>query len=251
MPKPFTIRKEHIKKAIEQLNQRYEQAGASFRIEKIADGYQMLTLPAYNDVLKRLFQAKKENRLSQAALEALAIVAYRQPIMRADVEAIRGVSCGEILRSLMDKQLVKAIMKIARKKSFNKGEFIFRKGDPAEHFYVLLKGDVRLLVGDHGRSVNVVSHPGEAFGWSSLIGRAAYSASARCAGECRLQVFDKNQVERILEDSPEYQAALYRCLAKMLGNRLIQSYGMRTATYEEAIPTSYGTRRLVESAMAV
>ncbi|MCK4601760.1 MAG: SMC-Scp complex subunit ScpB [Phycisphaerae bacterium] len=98
-----------VRQAIETLNARYEQAGCAFRIEHIAGGYQMLTLPQYHDVLSRLLRAHSDSRLSQAAMETLAIVAYRQPILRADVEAIRGVACGEVLRGLLEKQLVKIV----------------------------------------------------------------------------------------------------------------------------------------------
>ena len=98
-----------VKRAVAQLNERYEQMGCTFRIEPIAGGYQILTLPEYHDVVGRLFRARSETRLSQAALETLAIVAYRQPVLRADIEAIRGVACGEVLRGLMEKQLVKIV----------------------------------------------------------------------------------------------------------------------------------------------
>ena len=98
-----------VKGAIAALNARYERMGCSFRIERIAGGYQMLTLPEYHDVLSRLLRSRSETRLSRPALETLAIVAYRQPVLRADVEAIRGVSCGDVLRGLMEKQLVKII----------------------------------------------------------------------------------------------------------------------------------------------
>ena len=98
-----------VREAVRALNARYDQIGSAFRIEEIADGYQMLTLGQYHDVLERLFQARSETRLSQAAMETLAIIAYRQPILRADVEAIRGVACGEVIRGLMDKQLVRII----------------------------------------------------------------------------------------------------------------------------------------------
>jgi len=95
-----------VRKAIQQLNARYEKTGCAFRIEPIAGGYQMLTLPEYNDVVGRLFKARSDSRLSQAAMETLAIVAYRQPVLRADIEAIRGVACGEVLRNLMGKDMV-------------------------------------------------------------------------------------------------------------------------------------------------
>jgi segregation and condensation protein B len=98
-----------VKQAIETINERYARAKSAFRIEAIAGGYQVLTLPEYHDVLSRLVRAKSESRLSQAAMETLAIVAYRQPIMRADIEAIRGVACGDMLRGLMEKGLVRIV----------------------------------------------------------------------------------------------------------------------------------------------
>jgi len=69
----------------------------------------VLTLPAYADVLAALDKSRPSDRLSAAAVETLAIVAYKQPIIRAEIETIRGVASGEILRSLMDKHLVKIV----------------------------------------------------------------------------------------------------------------------------------------------
>jgi segregation and condensation protein B len=96
-----------VKKCIEALNQQYEQTGRGFRIEEIAGGFQMMTLPDYNIWLKKLLRERGDNKLTPAALETLAIIAYKQPVIRADVEAIRGVACGEMIRSLMYKGLVK------------------------------------------------------------------------------------------------------------------------------------------------
>jgi len=96
-----------VKKCIEILNQQYQQGGRAFRIEEIAGGFQMMTLPDYNIWLKKLLRERGDNKLTPAALETLAIIAYKQPVIRADVEAIRGVACGEMIRSLMYKGLVK------------------------------------------------------------------------------------------------------------------------------------------------
>ncbi|MGB8227314.1 MAG: SMC-Scp complex subunit ScpB [Sedimentisphaerales bacterium] len=100
-----------VKKCIETLNQQYQQTGRAFRIEEIAGGYQMMTLSDYNIWLKKLLRERGDNKLSPAALETLAIIAYKQPVIRADVEAIRGVACGEMIRSLMYKGLVKIVGK--------------------------------------------------------------------------------------------------------------------------------------------
>ena len=98
-----------VRAAIVTLNERYEQIGCAFRIEEIGGGFQMLTQSRYHDVIERLTKARSESKLSQAALETLAIIAYRQPILRADVEAIRGVASGEVLRGLLEKGLVKIV----------------------------------------------------------------------------------------------------------------------------------------------
>ena len=69
----------------------------------------MLTLPEYNDWLKQLLRTRQESKLSQAALETLAIVAYKQPVMRVTVEALRGVAAGDMIRNLMEKGLVRIV----------------------------------------------------------------------------------------------------------------------------------------------
>ncbi len=100
-----------VKKCIEMLNEQYRQSGRSFRIEEIAGGFQMMTLPDYNSWLKKLLRQRGDNKLTPAALETLAIIAYKQPVIRADVEGIRGVACGELIRSLMYKGFVKIVGK--------------------------------------------------------------------------------------------------------------------------------------------
>ncbi|MDD5729300.1 MAG: SMC-Scp complex subunit ScpB [Victivallales bacterium] len=96
-----------VREAIDVLNEKYENTGLAFRIEKIAGGYQMMTQPQFNYWLKKLVRERTDNKLTPAALETLAIIAYKQTVIRADVEAIRGVASGEMIRSLMFKGLVK------------------------------------------------------------------------------------------------------------------------------------------------
>jgi len=98
-----------VEESIEALNEQYTRTGRSFRIEKVAGAYQVVTLAKYADVLDGLKRTKQDNRLSASQLETLAIVAYKQPIVRADIEAIRGSASGEVLRLLMDKHLVKVV----------------------------------------------------------------------------------------------------------------------------------------------
>jgi segregation and condensation protein B len=98
-----------VREAVDELNQQYEQGGRSFRIESVAGGRQIMTLASVAPVVSRLRAARQQTRLSPAALETLAIVAYRQPILRAELEAIRGVACGEVLRSLMERRMVRIV----------------------------------------------------------------------------------------------------------------------------------------------
>ena len=98
-----------VKNHVASLNTRYEQMGASFRIEEQAGGFRMLTLPAYNNWVSKLHAVRRETRLSQAALETLAVVAYKQPVLRADIEAVRGVAVGDVLNRLREMGLVKSV----------------------------------------------------------------------------------------------------------------------------------------------
>lgn len=89
------------------LNESYDRHGYSFRIEEIAGGLQLLTRPQFARWIRRLEIAPGEILLSQGMLETLSIIAYRQPVERAEIEAIRGVSCDEVLRQLMQRDLVR------------------------------------------------------------------------------------------------------------------------------------------------
>ncbi len=82
------------------------EAGSAFRVEQIAGGFQLLTRVPFGPWIRRLLAAPPENRLSNAAMETLAVVAYRQPVTRAEIEAIRGVGCEEMLRQLLDRDFV-------------------------------------------------------------------------------------------------------------------------------------------------
>lgn len=95
------------RRAIDRLRDLLAADLSAFGIEELAGGYQLLTLPEFHPWLTRLRRTGHEVRLSAAAMETLAVIAYKQPIMRADVEAIRGVSCGEIIRTLLEKGLIK------------------------------------------------------------------------------------------------------------------------------------------------
>ena len=92
---------------VARLRELYDRDGTAFQVEELAGGYQLRTRPEFHPWLTRLRRSAAELRLTPAAREALTIVAYRQPITRADVEAVRGVQSGEVLRQLMEKGLVR------------------------------------------------------------------------------------------------------------------------------------------------
>jgi len=98
-----------IKVAIETLNSSYDSEARAFRIERIAGGYRVMTREELAPLVSRLHAERQQQKLSQAALETLSIIAYRQPVMRAEIEVIRGVACGDVLRGLMDRRLVKIV----------------------------------------------------------------------------------------------------------------------------------------------
>ncbi len=92
--------------AVEVLNEVYQKTGRSFIIKKVAGGYQMFTLPEFSGYVEQLYQDVKKSRLTQKALETLAIIAYKQPITKHDIEEIRGVSVDGVLRTLLDRNLI-------------------------------------------------------------------------------------------------------------------------------------------------
>lgn len=98
-----------VRTAVDVLNGRYESQGCAFRIESVAGGRQVMTRVEFAPLIARLKGVREQGRLTHAALETLAVIAYRQPILRADLEAIRGVACGEVLRGLMDRRLIKIV----------------------------------------------------------------------------------------------------------------------------------------------
>jgi len=92
---------------IRHLNEHYDASGRAFRVEQVAGGFQLMTRRLFSSWLRRLGHVPPELRLSAPALETLAVIAYRQPTPRADIEAIRGVNCGEVIRQLMERDLVR------------------------------------------------------------------------------------------------------------------------------------------------
>lgn len=96
-----------IKKTLKALGAGYADGSRSFELVEIAGGYQIVTRPVFHEMIQAFKKSRATDRLSPSALETLAIIAYKQPIIRAEVEAIRGVQCGPVLRGLLDRRLVR------------------------------------------------------------------------------------------------------------------------------------------------
>ncbi len=96
-----------VVRGIESLNEQYDEHRRAFRIEEISGGYRLMTRPEHASIVAAMHRSRATTRLSKPALETLSIIAYRQPITRAELESIRGVACGEVVRTLMDRRLVK------------------------------------------------------------------------------------------------------------------------------------------------
>ncbi len=97
-----------LREALDELKADYETRQGGFFLNQVAGGYQIRTRPEYMEWIKRLLQPKPM-RLSKAALETLAIIAYKQPVIRSDVEHIRGVDCGGVLRVLLERKFIRVL----------------------------------------------------------------------------------------------------------------------------------------------
>ena len=98
-----------VDEALTELRSHYDEDGHGVELVEVAGGWQILTRPEYTEAIERAQLARRPQRLSPAALETLAIIAYRQPIERAEIEEIRGVGAGAILKSLHERGLIDVV----------------------------------------------------------------------------------------------------------------------------------------------
>jgi len=99
-----------IKNAIEGWQARFDDEAWSVKIEKVAGGYQVASRPEYAPYIAKLYSGKRKLRLSKAALESLAVIAYKQPITRAEIENVRGVNCGGVISNLLERGLIDLVV---------------------------------------------------------------------------------------------------------------------------------------------
>ena len=101
------VSEEKIRAAVQILAERYREENRAYELVEIADGYRLMTRPEYFPYLARMKRKREIEKLSPAGLEALAIIAYRQPVTRADIEGIRGVQSDALVRTLLDRKLIR------------------------------------------------------------------------------------------------------------------------------------------------
>jgi CRP-like cAMP-binding protein len=141
-------------------------------------------------------------------------------------------------------------MNVSTTEFYEQGDLLFQQGDLANQFYILLKGRKKLILGETGRSVYIVSHAGEAFGWSSLIDRETYTASAECMTPVRLLRFDREKVLKILEEDPANGLVFFKRLAGILGNRLLHSYKVIFTALQTEVSPSFGTGQVMDTTVS-
>ncbi|MCP4350637.1 MAG: cyclic nucleotide-binding domain-containing protein [Desulfobacterales bacterium] len=124
----------------------------------------------------------------------------------------------------VEKDFVRSFMDIAEKVSCETGDFLFRQGDKAEHFYFLIKGRISLSIGEMGQLVYIINKEGETFGWSSIAGRGLYSSSAECLEQTSLYKINKERLDKLLDSDPKNGMIFCKKVLENLGDRLVQSY---------------------------
>jgi len=139
------------------------------------------------------------------------------------------------------------IMHFAREIALDRGSFVFHEGDPAERLFIMRQGSVRLSIGQTGQVVYIISHSGEAFGWSSLMGRESYSASAEALERTNLLAFERDEFLEVIKSDPKNGIMLYKGLAVTLANRLLQSYQVIADNSYFASYPSEGSRQMQAS----
>ncbi len=105
----MNLTEKEVIEAFMELKEEYEQEGRGIRIRRIEKSFQFVTTADNHEYIERLCTPVKRRRLSQAALEVLAIIAYKQPVTKGEIEAIRGIRCDRVLEGLKDKELVEVI----------------------------------------------------------------------------------------------------------------------------------------------
>jgi len=144
-----------------------------------------------------------------------------------------------VFRGVSNETLAK-ISAHAVEESHPQGSYLFRRGDPALHFYILKEGRIRLSVGSTGLMAHVYSEPGEALGWSSMAAHETYVAAAECVVPVKAIKIENSWLNQTLEQDPASGMQFFRHLASLVGNRLVNCYEAALSLQGDRDMHSYG-----------
>lgn len=147
----------------------------------------------------------------------------------------------------LDKKFIQEFIEAGLKETHPKGYILFKEGEPADYFFIMMKGCISLNLGGQHRTAYLVNHAGEAFGWSSLVGMDKYTATAECLEESMYIRFAKEFIGSVTEADPVNGMRFYRRLARMIGMRLMHSYHLETETSTDELKYAFGTGQSIES----
>lgn len=139
------------------------------------------------------------------------------------------------------RRFIKKFVKIMVDESHLQGAFLFKEGDSADNFYILEEGSVKLSIGKEGHITHIVSKRGEAFGWSSLVDRDVYTASAECSAPTKVFKIPREEMNRILDNNPVDGLIFFKRLAGIVGERLINSYNSLLLAQASEDHRTYGS----------
>lgn len=144
-------------------------------------------------------------------------------------------------------EAVSDISEVAVEESHKKGETLFSAGDKATCFYILVEGKVGLRIGEGASSHYTVNKIGESFGWSSVVGRDCFSATAECLAPTKVMRIDKSDLEKVFDAHARSGRVFFRSLAKAMGERWLDVHGslMSELTRDQAV--SYGTGQVSDT----
>ncbi len=135
----------------------------------------------------------------------------------------------------MSPEFIVAVRGHLLEERYDAGALLYRQGRPADYLYILAEGRVRVILSDHGQMTLVVSKPGDAIGWSSLIEHEVHTASAECLVPCRVNKIASEKLAEIFDKDPVNGLQFYRRLAKLFRKQLVDTYRM--------IPAAHGEKR--------
>jgi CRP-like cAMP-binding protein len=131
--------------------------------------------------------------------------------------------------------------------TYDKGDVLFSAGDPATNVFFLVEGAVQLTIGNGATSHYTVSRIGELFGWSSVVGRDSYSASAACLAPTKVIKIDRKSLEKVFDAHARSGRVFYRRLAEAMGQRWLDLHRTQMSALEHEQDVSFGTGQIREA----